>query len=49
MTHSSFKEKLIFYNISDYENLEIIGDAILDFLVNGNIIKFIQLEQYNIK
>lgn len=41
LTHSSFKEKLIFYEIKDYENLEIIGDAILDFLINGNIVKFV--------
>lgn len=30
-----------------YELLEVLGDAILDYLINGNIAKYTVLEKYN--
>jgi len=37
--HRSFKET---YNINEdcYEKLEVLGDSILDYIANSNLIKF---------
>ena len=46
LTHRQFKEV---YNLSDcYEKLEVLGDAILDYVANSNLIKFTMFEKYNI-
>lgn len=47
LTHRSFKEA---YSLEDcYEKLEVLGDAILDYLANQNLIKFTMFEKYNIQ
>jgi dsRNA-specific ribonuclease len=47
LTHRSFKEA---YNLAGcYEKLEILGDAILDYIVNSNVISFTIFDRYNIK
>ena len=46
-THRSFRDA---YGLSFcYEKLEVLGDSILDYLANSNLIKFTILEKYNIK
>ena len=46
-THKSFKEA---YNLNaQYEKLEVLGDAILDYIANSNLIKYTMLEKYNYK
>lgn len=46
-THKSFKE---YHNLSGhYETLEVLGDAILDYLANANMMKYTILEKYNIQ
>jgi len=46
-THRSFKDA---YGLNDcYEKLEVLGDAILDYIVNSNLIKFTMFEKYNVK
>ncbi len=46
-THRSFKEA---YGLSlQYEKLEVLGDSILDYLANSNLIKYTILEKYNIE
>ena len=38
------------YNIGIcYEKLEVLGDAILDYIANSNLIKFTMFEKYNIQ
>ena len=32
-----------------YEKLEVLGDAILDYLINSNIFKYTIFERYNIE
>ena len=47
LTHRSFKET---YGLSYcYEKLEVLGDAILDYIANSNLIKFTMFEKYNIE
>lgn len=47
MTHRSFKET---YNLSGcYEKLEVLGDAILDYIANSNLLKYTLFDRYNIK
>lgn len=47
MTHRSFKET---YNLSRcYEKLEVLGDAILDYIANSNLLKYTLFDRYNIK
>jgi dsRNA-specific ribonuclease len=47
LTHRSFKEA---YNLEDcYEKLEVLGDAILDYLANQNLIKYTMFEKYNVQ
>ena len=44
MTHKSGKSH---YNLSfNYEKLEILGDAILDYLANANLLRFTLFERY---
>ena len=44
MTHKSAKS---FFNINfNYEKLEILGDAILDYLANANLLRFTLFERY---
>ena len=46
-THPSFMEK---HNTGcNYEKLEVLGDAILDYVANSNLIKFTMFEQYNVQ
>ena len=46
MTHRSFKET---YNLPFcYEKLEVLGDAILDYLANSSLIKYTMYDKYNI-
>lgn len=47
LTHRSFKEA---YGLSScYEKLEVLGDAILDYIANSNLIKYTMFEKYNIE
>jgi len=32
-----------------YEKLEVLGDSILDYIANSNLIKFTMFEKYNIQ
>ena len=46
-THRSFKE---YHSLSkNYEILAVLGDAILDYIANSNLIKYTILEKYNIE
>lgn len=47
-THKSFKEYHQLDN-NHYETLEVLGDAILDYLANSNLIKYTILEKYNVQ
>lgn len=47
LTHRSFKET---YGLAAcYEKMEVLGDAILDYIANSNLIKFTMFEKYNIQ
>ena len=47
MTHSSFMET---YDLPVcYEKLEVLGDSILDYVANANLIKFTMFERYNMQ
>jgi ribonuclease-3 len=47
LTHKSFKES---YGLTaQYEKLEVLGDSILDYLANSNLIKYTILEKYNLE
>ena len=47
LTHRSFKET---YGLADcYEKQEVLGDAILDYIANSNLIKYTMFEKYNIE
>ena len=47
LTHRSFKET---YGLSAcYEKMEVLGDAILDYIANANLIKYTMFEKYNIQ
>ena len=47
LTHRSFKDT---FNLSlCYEKLEVLGDAILDYIANANLIKYTLFEKYNIQ
>ena len=47
LTHRSFKDA---NNLSlCYEKLEVLGDAILDYIINSNVIDFTIFDRYNIK
>jgi dsRNA-specific ribonuclease len=44
LTHKSGQ---LFYNLPrNYEKLELLGDAILDYLVNSNLLRFTLFEKY---
>jgi ribonuclease-3 len=46
LTHRSFKDA---HNLQDcYEKLEVLGDAILDYIVNSNVMDFTIFDRYNI-
>ena len=46
LTHRSFKDA---HRLTlCYEKLEVLGDAILDYIANSNLIKFTMFERYNI-
>lgn len=46
-SHSSFTEAN--HTGNNYEILEVMGDAVLDYVANSNLIKFTMFERYNIK
>ena len=47
LTHRSFKET---YGLTAcYEKQEVLGDAILDYIANSNLIKYTMFEKYNIE
>lgn len=47
LTHRSFKET---HNLSGcYEKLEVLGDAILDYIANSNLLKYTMFERYNVQ
>lgn len=47
LTHRSFKDT---YNlIGCYEKLEVLGDAILDYIANSNLLQFTMFEKYNVE
>lgn len=47
LTHRSFKDT---YNFNKcYEKLEVLGDAILDYIANSNLLQFTMFEKYNIE
>ena len=46
LTHRSFKET---HSLTAcYEKMEVLGDAILDYIANSNLIKYTMFEKYNI-
>ena len=46
LTHRSFRDA---YNLETcYEKLEVLGDAILDYIANSNLMKYTMFEKYNI-
>jgi len=47
LTHRSFKDT---NNLSGcYEKLEVLGDAILDYIANSNLLKYTIFERYNVE
>ena len=46
LTHRSFKDTHLLS--ACYEKLEVLGDAILDYVANANLIKYTMFEKYNI-
>lgn len=46
-SHSSFTEAN--HTGNNYEILEVLGDAVLDYVANSNLIKFTMFEKYNVK
>lgn len=46
-SHSSFTETN--HTGNNYEILEVLGDAVLDYVANSNLIKFTMFERYNIQ
>jgi len=46
-THTTFMEA--YQTGSCYEKLEVLGDAVLDYVANSNLIKFTMYEKYNIQ
>lgn len=47
LTHHSFKDA---YGLQRcYEKLEVLGDAILDYVANSNLIKYTMYERYNVE
>ena len=47
LTHRSFKETYCL--TACYEKMEVLGDAILDYIANANLIKYTMFEKYNIE
>ena len=46
MTHSTYMDA---YNLPVcYEKLEVLGDSILDYIANANLIKYTMFERYNL-
>ena len=46
LTHSSFKDQ---YHLDTcYEKLEVLGDALLDYIVNANLINYTLTDRYNL-
>ena len=46
-THKSFRDA--YGTTNHYEKLEVLGDSILDYIANSNLIKYTMLEKYNLK
>lgn len=47
LTHKSFKDA--FKLRAHYDKLEILGDAILDYLANANLVKYTLFQKYNLQ
>lgn len=46
LTHRSFKDT---HSLNScYEKMEVLGDAILDYIANSNLIRYTMFEKYNI-
>lgn len=46
-THTSFMDT--YSTGMSYERLELLGDSILDYVANSNLIKFTMFEKYNVQ
>jgi len=47
LTHRTFKEA---YNLNgQLEKLEVLGDAVLDYIANANLLQYTMYERYNIQ
>lgn len=47
LTHPDFKQS---HSLNgNYEKLEVLGDAILDYLANANLLEYTMFDKYNIK
>jgi len=47
LTHRAFKES---HNLNGHlEKLEVLGDAILDYIANSNLLQYTMFERYNIQ
>ena len=47
LTHKTFKEQ--WHLNGQYEKLEVLGDAILDYIANSNLLKYTMYDRYNIE
>lgn len=47
LTHRTFKEQ---WNLNGHlEKLEVLGDALLDYIANSNLLRYTMFDRYNIQ